>query len=304
MKKFIIAAGIILLMLLTNVSLALNETKVTAYIGIYSGRAPVEWQMTAQEIDELKVLLQDLPETGPAEVPEYGIISVTSEAVSKDFPYTGMYLFNGLVVTDDGTEKKFYKDDEGIAEWLIDLGNEHDPNYVPPPYETLPPGTAKIAVIPSYFDETVARDEVLVKTLTVFSEGNAPLEGEIVAPEFITLAKDTFALPAIEAGEDFLLTVDTSKVGERTGDIVIKSNDPSEGGLRVPFTLTVTGVDDAKEGNETGGVPEPGKQVDYTVYMIAFFAVLVVCFLVYRRLQAGQIEKEREEFRRWKEEHG
>jgi len=312
MKKTPMFVGLFLLCVMSSVAddtgkAGGGDMKVTATVNLYSGRAPPVWDMPAGEIEELKTKLSGLPSADKAKIPEWGYVIIENDKPAPAFPYKKIYVFNKLVVAETESGTTYYKDTAGIMEWLMDLGNKHDPTYVPPPYTSMPPNTARIVVLPASLSGNAQQGAKLEKTLTIFSEGSGPLTGTITPPAFMSMDKKEFSLPAIEGIEDFTFLVDTSKAGELRGEITLKSNDPERSEMKIPvaFTVLEKEIPTTSPAASTSTVPpaeKPSDYVQFLPYMVVIIILIIAAILAYKKIEGDRIRKQREEFRRWKEE--
>jgi len=266
-----------LICLISCICFAAAGQKITAMVNMYSGRAAPQWEMTASEVSELKARIERLPQAQrPSEIPSYRYVVVQNPGRDPALPYYRVYLFDKMVITDDGKANKYLLDNEGVMDYMKDLGNRHDPNYQPPKYETLPANTPYIAVIPSSFEETIQQGATLRKTFTIFSEGNAPLQGSIEVPDFVRLDKKEFRLQAIEGVEDFVFSVDTTNPGVKDGVIVIRSNDPSNQELSIPVSLKVVEKPRTIEEKQQGST-------NYLIYIILIVLLGAIAFILFTK---------------------
>lgn len=261
------------------------DSRVSASIEVYSGRGTVDWNMTAQEIMELAGRIQKLSPVQLKKIPTEGYALINNHG-DNSFPYSQVYVFTkGMVIAESGSSKTSYLDDKGeLMTWLLEQGDKHDPAYIAPKYKTLPAGTPYVAYTPASFTETVPQGALLRLKLTVFSEGNAPLEGSFETPEYVGADKGSFSLIAIEGIDDYTFTVDTSELGEKNGEITLKTNDPSQKEVKIPYKITVTGKtadavipDDTKPDERTTG------GVNYFFYIIVLVVLAAVAFFVYAK---------------------
>ena len=117
--------------------------------------------------------------------------------------------------------------------------------------------------------------------LTIFSEGNAPLIGVIETPDYVTVDKKSFKLLPIEGIDDYVFSVDTKDIGEKSGEIIIRSNDPSRSEVKIPFKVTVSGkTPDLQEPTTTQPANKQGG-ANYSLYLIVLLILAVVAFFVY-----------------------
>ncbi len=252
-----------------------NDMTITAIVNIYSGRMSPEWILSVDEIKGLKTKLNNLSPAKPREVPDWGYVLITNEGKSPDFPYYRIYAClarekkdNNLITINNNGEKKYYADTNNITEWLISLGNEHDPQFKPPP--TFPPNTPYMDFIQSDLFRSQAtvkqNTELKMPCFTVFSEGTALLEGTISTPEFITVGTITpkfliikntsFSIPS-HLGESFAIEVNTSEPREIIGDIIIRSNDQNKSEVKIPIHYTII-LDEGVQSSENI-TPDDGK---------------------------------------------
>jgi len=261
---------------------------VTASIEVYSGRGIISWDMTPQERTELVSLIQKLPQVELKKIPSEGYVLIKNHG-DTSFPYTQVYVFtNGIIIAEAGTSKTSYLDQRGVVmNWLLEQGNKHDPLYTPPKYRTLPEGTPYIAYTPESYSETAAQGTPLQLRLTVFSEGNAPLNGSLEAPEYLQADKNTINLPAIDGIEDYTFSVDTGSAGEKNGEIILRTNDPSRKEIRIPVKVTVTKEPaEPAAAESTGPSEKPNGRTGYLFCLIVLAVLAVVAFAVYVKKKA------------------
>jgi hypothetical protein len=286
MKTKTILTGLILMSLISQMGFAVGAAKVTASIEVYSGRGTVQWDMTPSELSELAMRIQKLPAVQLKKIPTESYVVIKNDG-DASFPYSQVYVFTkGMVIAQSSSSKNSYLDDKGeLMAWLLDQGNKHDPTYVAPKYKTLPQNTPYIAFTPASFEETVPQGTPLNLRLTVFSEGNAPLEGVFETPGYVTADKKSFKLPPIEGIEDYTFSIDTTAMGEKIGEITIRSNDPSRGEVKIPVKVTVGGVTVT---TEAPAVTQPVEQqggggVNYFFYLIVLLVLAAVAIFVYTK---------------------
>lgn len=277
MKTNKIITGFAIVCMMLQAVYGLPSQRVSASIMLYSGRGTVEWDMTGEEFSELSGRIQKLPPVQLRRIPAEGYVVIKNYG-EPSFPYSQVYVFKkGMVIAEAGSEKYSYLDEKGeLLNWLLALGNKHDPSYVAPKYQALPEGTAYMAYTPTSFEETVAQGAELKMRLTVFSEGNAPLEGAIETPAYMHVDKGTFKLLAIEGIDDYVFSVDTSQPGEKTGEIIIRTNDPKNSRVRIPFKVSVTGKKEAEEPAE-----KEGNGSNYFFYLAGLVALAGAAYYVY-----------------------
>lgn len=217
-----------------------NSRSITAEVNIYSGRQSPEWAMSKDETDLLREKLKNLPTSASIDIPSWGYAVVTNAEKSPELPYEKIYFYQNAIIAVGDKGNQYFEDINGIGEWLAGLGDQHDPFFTPSLFETLPPNTPYIAVVPSSVEASVEQGKESKSILTIFSEGNAGLQGTIATPQFITADLASFSLPEISGGMDILLIADTKQAGKISGDVVIKSNDPSNPEIKIPIDITVT----------------------------------------------------------------
>ena len=264
-KAFLI---LLLVMVACPVSIAsVNESGVTARVDIYSSREAPEWTMDLGEINQLKEKLNNLTVSEVISMPpDRGYIIITNKNKTLDFPYYTVYLYRQkvMVIGFDGN-KSFYSDLEGIASWMVELGNEHDPRYVPPKYKSLPPNTSHIEIISKNLMGVSSQNKKLVKRITIFSEGTGELIGAIKVPDFVNANETSFRLAPIESGKDFFFEIDTNSTGNLSGDLIIESNDPENGTIILPMNFQI--YESTLDLNETSNI-KTSDGTDYSVFVI------------------------------------
>jgi hypothetical protein len=281
MKKNSLVAGLLILTIMSWNVWSDEGTKIWASIDLYSGRAPVSWELTPDEALKLKTRIEKLAPAQPEKIETSGYVLVRNQEMNPILPYYQILIYSDLVILDDGAARKTYAGDSELLNWILDAGNSHDPQYVAPKYKTLPAGTPSLAVIPVSLEETAYQGESMSLVLTIFSEGNAPLQGTVEVPDYVSAGKKSFALSEINGAEDLVFQADTYSPGVRTGYIILKSNDPVNRELKVPLKITVLEKPDAKP--ETEDVKGSGG-MDYSPYYILFAVIfLMVCFLFWNR---------------------
>jgi len=319
MKKTFVLLG---LLALSVFSFAAGEgdMKIYAKVNIYSGRGPIAWEMSGGEIEQLKAKLAGLGSTDEAKLPEWGYVLIENQNPASAFPYKKIYVYNKIIAAETETGMKYYKDTSGIMEMMADLGNKHDPSYVPPKSQTLPPNTAYIVVIPTSFGGTVDQGAAVKKTLTIFSEGSGPLRGTVMAPYFMSVDKSEFELKAVEDIEDFIFSVDTTKAGQLNGEIIVNSNDPENYEIKIPVAFNVEAAGELTTPVATSSIetsttqpetatsstlpstPANGDYMQYLPYAAGLIILLLIASVLYKRSQDDKLQKQREEFESWKKE--
>lgn len=250
---------------------AANESgSIVAEVNIYSGRQSPEWAMSEDEIALLKSKLKDLPASVSVDIPSWGYVVVNNAAESTELPYSQIYFYQDSIIAIDDSGSHYFKDTGDIKEWLVGLGDQHDPGFIPPLYKTLPPGTPYIAVVPSFIEASAEQNEESKSVLTIFSEGNADLWGTIAVPQFISSEPASFSLQKIDGATDIVLTADTKKTGEISGDIVVKSNDPSNPEIKIPVKITIK---EAPKARAVSSLPA-WRQLFYPVLCVLLILVL------------------------------
>lgn len=285
MKKKMIIAGLILMCIFSQTGFAVGAARVSASIEVYSGRGTVKWDMTSSEVSELATRMQKLPAVQVKKIPTEGYVLIKNYGDTK-FPYSQIYIFTrGMVIAEGPSGKNSYLDDKGeLMTWLLDQGNKHDPSYAAPKYKTLPENTPYIVATPVSFEETVQQGTELSLRLTIFSEGNAPLNGAIETPAYVFADKNSFKLPAIEGIEDYVLSVDTKDIGEKSGEIIIRSNDPSRSELKIPVKVTVSEkTSDTQAPATTQPEDKQGGSANYFFYLVVLLVLAVVAVFVYAK---------------------
>jgi hypothetical protein len=285
MKKETIVTGLMLMCLISQTGFADNAARVVASIEVYSGRGSVQWDMTPQELSQLSARVHALPTVQIKKIPSEGYVLIKNYGEAS-FPYSQVYVFTkGMVIAESGSSKNSFLDERGqLMAWLLDLGNKHDTSYVAPKAKTLPENTPYIAVIPASFEATVSQGAPLNLRLTVFSEGNAPLEGAFETSGYISADKKSFNLPSIEGIADYTFSVDTKDTGEKNGEIIIKSNDPSRSELKVPVKVTVSGeTPDEQEPTSTQPAEKQNGGINYFFYLVVLVVLAVVAVFVYAK---------------------
>jgi hypothetical protein len=285
MKKETIITGLVLICLISQAGFASGAAKVAASIEVYSGRGIVQWDMTPQEKSELASRIQKLPAVQLKKIPSEGYVVIRNYG-DVSFPYSQIHVFTkGMVIVESAAYKNSYLDDRGeLMTWLLDQGNKHDPAYVAPKYKTLPQNTPYIAVTPDSFEEIVPQGTELSMRLTIFSEGNAPLEGIIETPEYVAADKKSFKLLPIEGIDDYTFSVDTNVIGEKIGEIIIRTNDPSRSELKIPLKVTVSGkTSEPKAPPVTQPAGKQGGGANYFFYLIVILVLAVVAIFVYAK---------------------
>ena len=275
MKKRTRITCLILIYLLSQTCLAQGTGKITATIDVYSGRSPVTWDMTPSEVSELKAQLEKLPPVQPKKIPttDYVLVKNTGDTT---FPYTQVYIFTkGIVIADSGNAQKFYLDNGDLMKWMLETGNTHDPSYTPPKYKTLPQGTPYIALTPTSFKETITQGTALKLKLTIFSEGNAPLQGTIETPDYVTADEKTINLKEIEGIKDYTFSIDTSQIREINATIIIRTNDPANKEIDVPIKITVLGKTAETSTQEMQDIE------NYLIYFAMLVAVALAALFIY-----------------------
>jgi hypothetical protein len=217
-----------------------NGRSITAEVDIYSGRTSPKWAMSKDETDLLKEKLKNLPISASIDIPSWGYVVVANTEESPELPYEKIYFYQNAIIAIGDKGNQYFEDTNGIGEWLVGLGDQHDPSFVPPLFETLPPNTPYIAVVPSSIEASVEQGKESKSILTVFSEGNAGLQGTITTPQFISADHVSFSLPEISGAMDVALVADTKRTGKISGDVVVKSNDPNNPEIKIPIDITVT----------------------------------------------------------------
>ena len=277
MKKNSLVAGLLILTIMSWNVWSDEGTKIWASIDLYSGRAPVSWELAPDEALQLKTMIEKLAPAQPEQIETSGYVLVRNPEMNPILPYYQILIYPDRVILDDGAAQKTYAGDSELLNWILDAGNSHDPQYVAPKYKTLPAGTPSLAVIPASLEETAYQGEAKSMVLTIFSEGNAPLQGTVEVPDYVSAGKKSFALPEINGAEDLVFQADTSSPGVLTGYIILKSNDPSNRELKIPLKITVLEKPGMKP--ETEDVKSNGG-MDYGPYYILFAVLfLAVCFL-------------------------
>jgi hypothetical protein len=287
MKKRIIICLII--MFIATQTVQAETPKVVASIKVYSGRGTVEWDMTSPEITELTSRLQGLPTVNLQKVPVTDYVRITNYG-DTSFPYSDAYIFKkGMVITENSSVQTFYLDGDGeLMNWLLDLGNKHDPTYVAPKYKTLPENTPYMAFTPDSFEETISQGSQLNLRMTVFSEGNAPLEGLFETPGYVSANKKSFRMLPIEGIDDYTFSVDTTETGEKNGEIIIRTNDPSRSIVKIPFKVTVS---EGTPGDGSSEDTQPGDSLgrggaNYFLYLVVLLVLAAVAVFVYAKKKA------------------
>lgn len=277
--------------LISQSGFAEGNSKVAASIEVYSGRGTVQWDMTPAELSELTARIQNLPSVQLKKIPADSYVSIKNYG-DASFPYSQVYVFTkGMVITESASVKNSFLDDRGeLMTWLLEQGNKHDPAYVAPKYKTLPDNTPYIAYTPASFEETVSRGSPLTLRLTVFSEGNAPLEGVFETPEYASADKKSFTLPPIEGIADYTFSIDTAETGEKQGEITLRTNDPSRSNVKIPIkvsiteeTLTSEAPDETLPGEEQGG-----NRANYFFYLIVLLVLAAVAVFVYAKRKTAK----------------
>ena len=271
--------------LISQTGFAARTAKVVASIDVYSGRGTIQWNMTTTELSELTVRMQKLSVVNLKRIPTANYVLIKNYG-DASFPYTQVYVFTkGMIIAENASSQVFYLDGSGeLMAWLLDLGNNHDPSYVAPKYKTLPQNMSNIVVTPASFDETVQRGTPLTMRLTIFSEGNAPLVGVIETPDYVSVDKKSFKLLPIEGIDDYVFSVDTKDLGEKSGEIIIRSNDPSRSEEKIPFKVTVSGkTTDSKAPTTTQPADKQGGGANYFFYLIVLLVLAVVALFVYAK---------------------
>ena len=285
MKKETIIPGLILMCLISQTGFGAGASKVVASINVYSGRGTVQWNMTSSELTDLVARMQKLPSVQVKKVPTEGYVLIKNYG-DTSFPYSQIYVFTkGMVIAGTVSSKNSYLDNKGeLMTWLLDQGNKHDPAYAAPKYKTLPQNTSNIVVTPASFEETVSQGTPLSMRLTIFSEGNAPLAGVIETPDYVSADKKSFKLLPIEGIDDYVFSVDTKDIGEKSGEIIIRSNDPSRSEVKIPFKVTVSGkTTDLQEPTTTQPANKQGGGANYSLYLIVLLVLAVVGVFVYAK---------------------
>jgi hypothetical protein len=255
---------------------------ITAEVKIYSGRTAPKWVMSSDEVEELGSRLSRLSGIEPPKIiPSYGYVEILNPSRNPSLPYFAVYVFalDGIVIVDDGVTRSFLAGDSGLMEWLIALGDKHDPNYGTLLYKTLPPGTPHIEVIPSSINGSASPGTIIQRKLTIFSEGNAPLIGSFEAPDYVTVEPGEIQLQAISGIKDYMVSIDAGGGGVREGSILIKSNDPTKKEYAIPYRIVVA------DGPADGPAPMQNSGIGLPEMAAAGIILLILCilYIFYRR---------------------
>jgi hypothetical protein len=288
MKKKYLIVGLLIIFILSWNGWSQEGTNIWASIDTYSGRAPVSWELTPDEAFQLKARVELLAPKQPEEIETTGYVLVRNPEMNPLLPYYQILIYQDLVILDDGTNRNTYAGGSELLNWVLEAGNVHDPEYVAPKYKTLPPGTPLLAVIPSSLEEILYQEDAKSLVLTVFSEGNAPLQGTLEVPEFVSVDKKSFTLKEINGAEDLIFRVDTASPGVRTGYIVLKSNDPANPELKVPLTITILEKPGAKT---VSADTNNNRGMDYLIYFILFAVFFSIAFLLFGKRKKRKIPR-------------
>lgn len=259
---------------------------ITAEVKIYSGRTAPKWAMSSDEVEELGYRLSRLSGTEPPKIiPSYGYVEILNPSKNPGLPYSAVYVFSldGIVIVDDGVTRSFLAGDSGLMEWLIALGDKHDPNFGTLLYKTLPPGTPHIEVIPSSINGTASAGTIIQRKLTIFSEGNAPLIGSFEAPDYVTVEPGEIQLQEINGIKDYMVSIDVGGAGVKEGSILIKSNDPTKKEYVIPYKIVVAEV----PADGSADIPAPRQNSGIgSLGMVAagmILLILIILYILYRR---------------------
>ncbi len=322
MKKTIL---VIIILILTTivVSANINEDNIiegniiiTALFPELSGGSSLkpqyEYNLSTEEIKELKTKLNNLPQTKVVVCTtiEYSPV-ITNKYKSYGFPYHQISFCKNrtLKIIDNNGEIGYYQDINNISLWMAYLRTMHDPYTAPPTYMKLPPNTPYVELARSglFRSNAVVKQNTELKMffVTIYSEGTAPIEGTITTPEFVTvgtigstygsaipkledvvIAKtDSFSIPS-RSSKSFMIEVDTSEPREIIGDIIIRSNDQNKSEIKIPIHYTITGdeaipkelVTPKEHANITIDDKVIEQEPDYNKYLIV--AIILITILV------------------------
>lgn len=118
----------------------MKSGKVKIVLHIYSGRPDPEWELTEQQVEELKDMLKDTPRIG-----EFGMdnlpgglgyqgFTIYNQDQREDIPAEVTAFQDNLFITDDLTDtlsgdkvqvNRIYQDTNNLEKWLLKRAKEH-----------------------------------------------------------------------------------------------------------------------------------------------------------------------------------
>jgi len=258
--------------------------EITAEI-YYSGRTNPAWVMNDSEVASLIAKMNDFIPSENLEISDLGKGVISNQNCSQRVKFCTLYAGNGGVILElsDG-KRNYYLDRGGFYFWLLDLGNLHDPNYIPPKYTSLPPNTSHIEIISENLTGVSLQNKKIVKRITIFSEGTGELIGTIKVPDFVNTNETSFRLAPIESGKDFFFEINTRKIGNFSGEIIIESNDPENRTINLPVNFQI--YDSIPEPNKTSKTEAFGEG-SYSIFVFLLISLLFACIgaFLYRRIK-------------------